>query len=229
MKRRNVVRTLLAAAAAPRLLVSQQAKQPLPAAAPVPWFVGLNPRTPLPHTEPGAEIAVSKPKFFTPPQFEALVKLSAVLMPSRNGKPGAVEAETPQFLDFLLANSAPERQKLYSAGLDWLDSEAQHKYKLPFAKLSDDQAGAILRPWLRTWMSDHPPTEAHADFVNIAHDEIRTATINSLAWNTAPFTGAEPHGQEGLYWYPIEPEFLYEQPHTAANPRLPNSMPTYKR
>ena len=231
MKRRNFVRTLLAAAAAPKLAQSQQAKQPLPAAAPVPWFIGLNPRTPLPHTQPGADVAASQRKFFSLAQMETLTRLCEVLMPARGDKPGAVEAGTPGFLDFLLFDSASDRQKLYSGGLDWLESEAQQKHEMPFAKLSDDQAGALLQPWLRTWMTDHPPTEPHTDFVNVAHDDIRSATINSRAWNTAPFTGIEQRGQQGLYWSPIEPDvdMLYEQPHVAANPRLPNSMPVYKR
>jgi hypothetical protein len=230
MRRRNFVRTLVAAATAPRMLFSQQqAKQPLPAAAPVPWFTGLNPRTPLPHTEPATAVATPELRFFSPLQMQTLSRLAAAFMPPLNGKPGAVEAQTPEFLDFLLSTSPQDRQKLYTGGLDWLESESQRKFKSPFAKLTDDQAGQLLQPWLRTWMSDHPPTEPHADFVNIAHDEIRAATINSRAWNATPFTGIQQHGEEGLYWTPIEPELAYEPPHVAAQPRIPNSMPTYKR
>ena len=229
MRRRNFVRTLIAAATTPRLLVSQQAKQPLPAAAPVPWFTGLNPHTPIPHTVQDSQVAIAQLRFLTPEQFLTLQRLAAVFLPPLNGKPGAVEAQTPEFLDFLLSTAPPNRQTLYTSGLDWLEAESQRKFKSPFTQLTDGQAETILQPWLRTWMNDHPPTEPHADFVNIAHDEIRAATINSPAWNAAPFTGIQLHGEEGLYWSPIEPEFLYEQAHTAANPRVPNSMPTYKR
>jgi hypothetical protein len=55
-------------------------------------------------------------------------------------------------------------------------------------------------------MTDHPPTERHADFINIAHEDIRTATMNSKA-GTMPASAA---GQDwvtgGLYWSPIEPD-----------------------
>ena len=66
-------------------------------------------------------------------------------------------SETPQFLDLLIGQSSAARKKVYSGGLEWLESEAQKKYKLPFSKLDDGQASALLKPWLRTWMSDHPP------------------------------------------------------------------------
>ena len=208
----------------------QQAKQPLPAAAPVPWFVGLNPRTPLPTTEQADLVAISELKFFSPAQMRNLQRLSRALMPALGGKPGAIEAGTPEFLDFLLAGSAPDRQKLYAGGLDWLEAEAQKKYKLSFFALSDEQVDALVQPWLRTWMSDHPPTELHADFVNVALDEIRTATINSKEWSLTPATPAGVWGETGLYWSPIEPNMAYlrmEQPHVAAA-KTP-ATPEYKR
>jgi hypothetical protein len=234
MQRRKFVRILLTVAAAPRMLLSrelwgQQAKQPLPAAAPVPWFTGLNPRTPLPATEPADQVAISDLKFFNPAQMRNLQRLCRVLMPpqkdeSGRSKPGAIEAGTPEFLDFLLADSAPERQKLYAGGLDWLDGEAQKKYKVSFFALTDEQVDALVKPWLRTWMTDHPPTEAHADFVNVALDEIRAATINSKAWSQTPGTPAGEWGQTDLYWSPIEPDLAFVlaeqshsvQPHVAA-------------
>jgi hypothetical protein len=222
MQRRKFVRILLSVAAVPRALFGQQqGKQPLPAAAPVPWFTGLNPRTPLPATEPADQVAISDLKFFSPAQWRNLQRLCRVMMPPLNGKPGAIEAGTPEFLDFLLAGSPPERQKLYAGGLDWLDAEAQKKYKLGFFALTDEQVDALVQPWLRAWMSDHPPTEQHADFVNVALDEIRTATQNSKAWGS---------GDMGLYWSPIEPDLALawaEQPHvTAAKMK---ATPEYKR
>jgi hypothetical protein len=231
MQRRKFVRILLSVAAAPRMLFGQQqGKTPLPAAAPVPWFTGLNPRTPLPTTEPADLVAISDLKFFSPAQMRNLQRLCRVMMPAAGVKPGAIEAGAPEFLDFLLADSPAERQKLYAGGLDWLDGEAQKKYKLSFFALTDDQVDALVKPWLRTWMSDHPPTEAHADFVNVALDEIRLATINSKAWSQTQATPAGEWGQSDLYWSPIEPDLsliLGEQPHVAAA-KSP-ATPTYKR
>jgi hypothetical protein len=135
----------------------------------------------------------------------ALTRLSEVLLPAMNGRPGALEAETPQFLDFLVGSSPEPRKKMYTEGLDWLDGESMRKHTLPFAKLDAGQAGALLEPWLQSWMSDHPPTEPHADFINVAHGDIRAATVNSKAWSEATSTVTEESTTVALYWEPIEP------------------------
>ena len=167
MRRRDFVRSLIAAVFASKGLAAQEAAKPqLPIAAPVPWTMGLNPRTPIPHTTVAEGIAEAKLSFFTAPQMETLKRLSELLVPPIGGRPGAVEAGTPQFLDLLIGQSLEPRRKVYAGGLEWLEAEAQKKCKLPFAKLDDGQATALLKPWLRTWMSDHPPVEPHADFVH---------------------------------------------------------------
>ena len=60
------------------------------------------------------------------------------------GKPGALDAGTPQFLDLLIGQSPEPRKKVYAGGLDWIEAESQKKYKLPFAKLDDGQATRCL-------------------------------------------------------------------------------------
>lgn len=237
MRRRDFVRAVLAVGAAPKVLLSQQAANPAPPPpAPVPWLLGLTPKTPIPQVEAADQVAVAQLRFFTPQQMAALTRLSDVLMPPMGEKPGAVLAETPTFLDFLIGDSADARKQVYSEGLDWLDAEAKKKFNLEFAKLNDAQADELLRPWLRTWLNDHPPTEKHADFINIAHDDIRTATVNSKAWFAAPQVGAEPRTEEELYWSPIEPDVSLEKadcasvpPHVQAEPKAGHPMPSYPR
>jgi hypothetical protein len=207
MRRRDFVRSLIAAVFASRGLAAQEAAKPqLPIAAPVPWTMGLNPKTPIPHTAVADGIAEAKVSFFTAPQMGSLKRLCELLVPPMDGKPGAVDAETPQFLDMLIGQSPEPRKKMYSGGLDWLEGESQKKYKLPFSKLDDDRASALLKPWLRTWMSDHPPVEPHADFINMAHDEIREATFNSEAWADSESTGSRERAPTGIYWSPVDPE-----------------------
>jgi hypothetical protein len=237
MLRRDFVRAVVTVSLSPKLLLSQQAGNPAPALpAPVPWTLGLNPRTPIPHTEVLDAVAETEVRFFTSQQMATLVRLSDVLLPPIGNKPGALQAQTPQFLDFLIGSSPDKRKKTYTQGLDWLDAEAQRKSKMPFAKLNDAQAEAILKPWLRTWMNDHPPTEPHADFINIAHDDIRTATVNSEVWNNAPSVGSHESNAAGLYWYPIEPD-IYEKSsvcahvpaHVRAVPKASHPIPVYSR
>ena len=207
MLRRDFVRAVVSVSFAPRLLLSQQTANPaLPPPAPIPWTLGLNSKTPLPHTEVVDGIVGTEPRFFTLVQMATLVRLCDVLLPPIGNKPGARQAETPLFLDLLIGGSPATRKKVYVGGLDWLDSQSQKKYRKTFAKLDDGEADSVLKPWLRTWMSDHPPTEPHADFINIAHDDIRTATVNSKAWSEVGSADAMASTSSGLYWYPIEPD-----------------------
>lgn len=233
MRRRDFVRSLIAAVFASKGLAAQEAAKPqLPIAAPVPWTMGLNPRTPIPHTTVAEGIAEAKLSFFTAPQMETLKRLSELLVPPIGGRPGAVEAGTPLFLDMLIGQSPEPRRKVYAGGLEWLESEAQNKYNVSFAKLDDGQASALLKPWLRTWMSDHPPVEPHADFVNMAHDDIREATFNSEAWADAPSSAGHGGTPTGIYWSPIDPEThgmdANSKPHVEAA-KAAAGMPVYSR
>jgi hypothetical protein len=206
MKRRDFVRAAVTAAAAPKLLLAQSQNPAPPPPAPVPWTLGLTPATPVPKAEIAEAVAEGELRFFTSAQMATLTRLSDLLLPPIAGKPGAVAAGAPAFLDFLLDESPADRKQMYQGGLNWLDGEAKKKYAQPFAKLDAAQADALLKPWLRTWMSDHPPLETHADFVNVAHADIRSATINSKPWSDAPTEGAQEKTQVALYWYPIEPD-----------------------
>ena len=206
MRRRDFVRAMIAAAAAPKLLLAQAVSPAPPPAAPVPWTLGLNSATPIPNTQIEDAIAQAGVRFFTPAQMATLERLSDVLVPPLGDKPGAVQAETPAFLDFLVGSSPADRRQMYQGGLDWLDAEAKKQFSTPFAQLETSQADRILQPWIRTWMPDHPPVEAHAGFINIAHADIRAATVNSKAWSDTPSSPALESTPVGLYWYPIEPD-----------------------
>ena len=236
MLRRDFVRSAASRSLAPHWLLGQQNGTPQPPpAAPVPWTLGLNAKTPLPHTRVADDVSEGDQKFFSAAQMATLTRLADVMLPPLGGQPGAVQAETPLFLDFLIGNSPAPRKKVYTGGLDWLELESQKKYRKAFAKLDDAEADAVLTPWLRTWMSDHPPTELHADFVNIAHADIRAATENSKAWSDAAAI-AKAAGENGLYWFPIDPEIYANQmnashvpPHVQAAPKAAHSIPSYPR
>ena len=120
--------------------------------------------------------------------------------------------------------------------MDWLDETAQAKYKSGFAQLDDSKIAEVIQPWLRTWMSDHPPTESHAEFINVAHAEIREATVNSKAWSEGPSTVSEESTATALYWSPIEPVEHAVGPGclpisagVLAAPKSGHSLPVYPR
>ena len=179
---------------------------PAVAPAPVPWMHGLMEAKPLPMTPlvPDA-VAQTNANFFTDRQFATLQRFSEIMVPAYNGYPGAIEARAPKFLDFLIGVSPPERQRMYQSGLDRLNAEATEKFNVAFAEVSAEQADQLIRPWLRTWMSDNPPTEPYAHFINVAHTDIREATQNSPAWSDAQQAkGQQP--RMDLYWYPVDPD-----------------------
>ena len=221
MRRRDFVKGILAASAAAKAMAAQQATAPAAGAAakhvmppaapiapgPVPWMRGLMEIKPLDIATlvPDA-VAQTHAHFFNAAHAATLHRLCEVMMPAMHGRPGALEAGAPEFLDFLIGVSPRDRQQMYRTGLDRLESEAGAKFGVPFAKVSDEQAGTLIRPWLRAWMSDHPPTETHARFINLAHADIRTATINSEVWSDAGRAQGQGPAGVDLYWYPVDPD-----------------------
>ncbi len=153
-------------------------------------------------TIPLDAVAEMKPRFFTAAQFAALSKLSDILLPPLNGMPGALEADAPEFLDFLISKSPAERQQLYRAGLDTLNANAQRQFKKPFAEIDAAQASTLLGPLREAWTYS-PPTDPFARFLREAKADVRTATINSRPYATAGAAGRRGGGT-GQYWYPLD-------------------------
>ncbi|MGA3238253.1 MAG: gluconate 2-dehydrogenase subunit 3 family protein [Bryobacteraceae bacterium] len=215
MKRRRFFKTLAALPVAPALIAQAQSPAPqTPAAQPpaggrgggggrsggsnIPTFDETSPEL----------VADAEPRFFTPAQFSALRRLSALLMPPLDGSPGALECGAPEFLDFLIGASLPDRQKLYRSGLDTLNANAKKSFKKAFADLSDADADTVVRPLLVpvAWFHDSPKDPA-VQFVVEAHRDIRTATQNSREWATAGAASGRRRGGGGggAYLNPIDP------------------------
>ncbi|MDX2029327.1 MAG: gluconate 2-dehydrogenase subunit 3 family protein [Blastocatellia bacterium] len=142
-------------------------------------------------------------RFFTAPQFAALRRLSEILMPPLKGMPGALEAEAPEFLDFLIGASPAERQQIYRIGLDALNAQAMRRYKKPFAEVDEAQAVALLAPLRQPW-TYNPPADPLARFLRDAKQDVRAATMNSRVYVAAGSTGGRRGGGMGQYWLPID-------------------------
>ncbi len=151
-------------------------------------------------------VAQTNANFFSQQQLSTLRRLSEILLPPLKGYPGAADAGAPEFLDFLIGVSPADRQQMYQSGLDRLDAEAKQHFGVPFTEVKKSQADQLLQPWMKTWMNDHPPTEPYAHFINVAHSDIRTATINSQAWSKAANATGQRNEGMGLYWHPIDPD-----------------------
>jgi len=225
MERRQFVRGLIAASVSGKALLAQSGgpqstatqvspaappptppgAAPAPAPGPTPWMRGLLEVKPLPigSLVPDA-VAAPLPKFFAQEQMATLRQLCEILLPPLKGYPGALDAGAPEFLDFLISVSPADMQQMYRSGLDRLDTEAKEKFGIPFSDVNADQADALIHPWLKPWMTDHPPAEPYERFINLAHADIRTATMNSKAWSDAAVAAGEEPPGVGLYWYPVE-------------------------
>jgi hypothetical protein len=214
MKRRRFFKTMAALPVAPALMAQAQSaapQTPTPAAQPPAGGRGAAGRFGAANTpafeETAAEVvAEAEPHFFTPAQYAALRRLSALLMPPLSGSPGAVECQAPEFLDFLIGASLPDRQKLYRGGLDTLNGRAKKSFNKAFADLNDVDADAVIRPFLVpvAWVQD-APKDPTVQFVVEAHRDIRTATQNSREWATAGTASGRRRGGGGTYLNPIDP------------------------
>ena len=197
MQRRRFIQALAAAPSAP-VLLAQQATQQInqPAASDTPLRYAAS-----------DEAAETVLHFFNAQQFAALRKLSDLLMPPVNnatsGAPGALAAQAPEFLDFLLSQSAADRQQLYRNGLDGLNAQAKKRFNKPFADVEGGQAEALLAPLRDPWTFDAPPDPVAA-MLRAAKEDVRRATMNSREWNLATIAGRTRGGGGGLYWLPID-------------------------
>ena len=151
-------------------------------------------------------VAETEARFFDHQQLATLRKLADVMMPPLNGCPGATQAGTAEFLDFLIGVSPADNQEMYQAGLDWLNNESKKQFAKPFAELEEIQVDQLLRPLLKAWMGDHPPQGPVIRFINLAHRDIRMATMNSPLWSVALVASGERAPGIDLYWSPIDPD-----------------------
>jgi hypothetical protein len=218
MKRRDFVKSIVAASLGTRTALTQQEnaaagqKQATNSASDaddpeVPRVRGLLEAKPLPvGTLVPDEVAQMNVHFFSEAQMATLRRLSDAMVPPLKGKPGALDAGAPEFLDFLIGSSPAERRLMYRTGLDWLDGESRKRFGEAFSAIDKTRADQLLRPWMRAWMPDHPPTEPNARFVNIAHMDILEATMNSEAWHRAIEAAGKKDTNLGLYWFPVDPD-----------------------
>lgn len=235
MRRRDFFKGMAASVAATTVAANTALGQQAPATAaattvpplappmapgPMPWMRGLMEVKPLPNALVADAVAQTNAHFFKEQQMATLRRLSEILQPPYKSYPGASDAGAPEFLDFLIGVSPADRQQVYTAGLDRLDSESRHRFGIPFVSVNAAQADQLIRPWLRTWMTDHPPTEPYEHFINVVHSDIRTATINSQAWHDAFEKAGNEKSAVDIYWYPVDPDLRRESKGTEVSPPL---------
>jgi hypothetical protein len=85
----------------------------------------------------------SVPKALSAHEFLTLERLTDLIIPVENGKPGALEAGVPVWIDSLLNVNADLKAR-YVAGLAWLDSAMTSRHGSDFVSARTDQRTALL-------------------------------------------------------------------------------------
>jgi hypothetical protein len=83
------------------------------------------------------------PKALSAEQFRTLERLADLIIPVDGGKPGAVQAEVPAWIDSLLAVNE-ELKARYTTGLAWLDQSMQRRHGSDFVSATPAQQTALL-------------------------------------------------------------------------------------
>jgi hypothetical protein len=141
-------------------------------------------------------------RYFNVEQFAALKRLSETIAPAVNGIPGAEAAGAAEFLDFLLKESPPQRQELYTSGLDEVNRRARQQFNVSFAETSPAQTHALLAPLRQNWSAD--TSDQFALFLGTAKEDILQATQNSYEWIRVVSKRVRGASGVGTYWRSID-------------------------
>jgi gluconate 2-dehydrogenase gamma chain len=83
------------------------------------------------------------PKALTPQQFRTLERLTDLIIPVDNGKPGALQAGVPAWIDALLNVNADLKSR-YTTGLAWLDTTMTTQHQTAFVTAAPAQQTGLL-------------------------------------------------------------------------------------
>ena len=175
MKRRSILKSLIAAPAIPAAAQSQSSPS-TPASEQAPKLTVAAP----------ASAAAPVPRFFTREQFKALRELGDALAPASGGRAGATQAGAAEFLDFLVGQSPIDAQELYRNGLDRLAKEGVNEKS--------------LAPLKEPWTYDGPK-DPFARFLVQAKSDLLQATFNSREFAASASRGRRGGaGMMNYYW-----------------------------
>jgi len=83
------------------------------------------------------------PKALSDHEYKTLVRLTDLIIPVENGKPGAVAAGAAAWIDMLASENAELKDK-YTKGLAWLDAEITRRNAADFVNVTPEQQTALL-------------------------------------------------------------------------------------
>lgn len=83
------------------------------------------------------------PKALSNHEYQTLVRLTDLIIPVENGKPGAVAAGAAAWIDMLASENSELKDK-YTQGLTWLDAEMKRRGAADFVSATPEQQTTLL-------------------------------------------------------------------------------------
>ena len=143
-------------------------------------------------------------RYFDDAQFSALQRICDLIVPAQNGRPGALDVEVPEFLDFHVSVSFEDRQQAYRAGLDALNFQARQLFGKSFSELSDGQADRIIAEPIRVNWTPSPPRDILAAFLREVRQDALAATEGTREYSKSLASAGVRRRDTDLYWYVME-------------------------
>ena len=143
MKRRDVLKLLLAAPAVGFTWTDAEAMQAASAA------------------QTARAAATAKPfvpKFFTASEFRLVNVLADIIIPKDERSGSATDAGVPEFMDFMM-NDDPSRQTPMRGGLSWIDHECEDRFDKRFLACTAPERALVLDDI--AWPQKAKPAFAH--------------------------------------------------------------------
>jgi hypothetical protein len=83
------------------------------------------------------------PKALSDQEYKTLVRLTDLIIPVENGKPGAVAAGAAAWID-MLASENSQLKDIYTKGLAWIDAETKRRASSAFVSATPEQQTGLL-------------------------------------------------------------------------------------
>lgn len=94
-------------------------------------------------TAQSSSTGVYTPKALSDHEYKTVVRLTDLIIPVENGKPGAVAAGAAAWID-MLASANTQLKEIYSNGITWIDAEMKRRQAPDFVSATPEQQTALL-------------------------------------------------------------------------------------
>ena len=116
------------------------------------------------------------PKALSDQAYRTLVRLTDLIIPVENGKPGAVAAGAAAWID-MLASENPQLKEIYTNGLAWLDETMKKRGATDFAGAAPADQTALL-DLIAYRRNQSPEFDPGIQFFNMARGRIGDVFYN---------------------------------------------------